>query len=84
MNQGPASSPITQKASVAIANGGLARKHRNAKSGSIGISATNTQNYFKDTVNSVSPLQLHHKLPSEVSPLVAYGDNEANGADQEI
>ena len=71
MKQGPVSSPINQKQSIAFANVGLARKNKNAKSGSIGISAATTQNYFKDNVNSVSPLQLHQKLPSEVLPLAA-------------
>ena len=48
---------------------GLGKANRNAKSGNIGITAVNTNNYFKDNVNSVSPLQLHQKQLSEVTPL---------------
>jgi hypothetical protein len=53
---------------------GIGKANRNAKSGSIGFTTVNTNNYFKDTVNSVSPLQLHQKQLSEVTPLQAYGD----------
>ena len=61
---------------------GLGKANRNAKSGNIGITAVNQNNYFKDNVNSVSPLQLHQKQLSEVTPLQAYGD-KAYAADEE-
>ena len=50
---------------------GISKVNRIVKTGSIG-------NYFKDNANSVSPLQLHQKQLSEVTPLQAFGDNAAD------
>ena len=71
------SSPLTTNLKTV---NGLARKNRNAKSGSIGINQTvNTMNYFKDNIQSVSPLQVQPQMSEGIQVQAYCGEEVQEG-----